>query len=178
MTEENKIVNPNRGAVKKRENTPAQTAAGAANLQTFLESTSEPPALRSGAFSKATKAGRLPKRHRRLQRLLDEFYAGWIADLGGEQNLTASKRAILWTARGCLAVFALGLEHMQENGLVNAQGDVQPVAKIIGSYANTMRLNLVALGLERTPRNVGKTLEARLQEIAESEAENDNGTQN
>jgi hypothetical protein len=32
-----------------------------------------------------------------------------------------------------------------------------------------MRLNLVAAGLERTPRNVTRTLEATLQEIAEKE---------
>lgn len=153
----------------KRKATEGQAAAGAANLKSFLESTSEPPALRSGVFSAATKAGRLPKRHRKLQRLLDSFYEGWVSDLGGEENLTASKRAILWTARGCLAVFALGLEHIKENGLVNAQGDVQAAAKIIGSYANSLRLNLMAVGLERVPRNVTKTLEARLAEIAESE---------
>lgn len=159
----------------KRKNTPEQTAAGAANLKNFLQATSEPPALRSGVRSASVRAGRLPKRHRKLQRLVDDFYAGWVNDLGGEENLTASKRAILWTARGCLAVFALGLEHVRENGLVNDQGDVQAVAKIIGTYANSLRLNLMAVGLERVPRNVTKTLEARLAEIAESEeAETEN----
>lgn len=114
-------------------------------------------------------AGKLPKGFDELQGLVDGFYEGWIADLGGEQNLTASKKAILWVARGCLAVFAVGLEHVRANGIVDGEGNPQSVLKILGTYANTLRLNLDKVGLERTPRNVTKTLEARLEEIAERE---------
>ena len=58
---------------------------------------------------------------------------------------------------------------LKTEGLVGKDGDVQPVAKILGTYGNSLRLNLAAAGLERVPRNVTKTLEARLEEIAERE---------
>jgi hypothetical protein len=127
------------------------------------------PALKHGVQSAAVKAGRLPKGFEELQSLVDGFYDGWIADLGGAENLTNSKRALLWVSRGCLAIFALGLEHIKAKGLVDAEGNVAPVAKILGTYGNSLRLNLAAAGLERVPRNVTKTLEARLDEIAERE---------
>jgi len=114
-------------------------------------------------------AGKLPKGFEELQGVVDGFYEGWVADAGGRENITKAKEALLWVARGCLAVFAVGLEHVKANGMTDAEGNVQPVLKIIGTYANTMRLNLISAGLERTPRNVTRTLEATLQEIAEKE---------
>ncbi len=154
----------------KRHSTPAEAAAGAENLRKFLATVENPPALRSGVFSATVKAGRLPAGHAKLQRLIDEFYSGWVEDLGGEENLTSSKRALLWVARGNLAVFALGLEYIRANGLTDGAGDVRSVAKVLATYGNSLRLNLIAVGLERVPRNVTKTLDARLTEIAEREA--------
>jgi hypothetical protein len=154
---------------RRRRATPAQAEAGRNNLLAFRNAAQEPPALRHGAQSAAVKAGRLPKGFEELQPLVDGFYNGWVEDLGGDANLTSAKRALLWVSRGCLAIFALGLEHIKAEGLVDAKGDVQPVAKILGTYGNSLRLNLAAAGLERVPRNVTKTLEARLAEIAERE---------
>jgi hypothetical protein len=153
----------------ERRATPAQAEAGAKNLQAYLATAPNPPNLRSGARSAAVKAGKLPKGHKQLQRLIDSFYDGWVEDLGGDANLTSSKRALLWVSRGCLAIFALGLEHIKKEGLVGPQGDVQPIAKVLATYGNSLRLNLAAAGLERIPRNVTNSLEARLAEIAESE---------
>jgi hypothetical protein len=132
--------------------------------------------LKHGANTPDTMAGRLPKGFEELQGVVDGFFEGWIADAGGRENLTKSKEALLWVARGCLAVFAVGLEHVKAKGLVDAEGDIQPVLKILGTYGNTMRLNLVAAGLERTPRNVTRTLEATLQEIAEKEHKDESVT--
>jgi len=154
---------------RKRRATPAQAAAGAANLRKFLAGAEKPPALKYGAGSAAVRAGKLPKGYKQLQSLVDSFYDGWVADLGGDENLTSAKRAILWVARGSLAVFGLGLEYIKANGLLNSEGDVQPVAKVLATYGNSLRLNLQAVGLERVPRNVTKTLEARLEEIAARE---------
>lgn len=149
--------------------TDAQRKARRSNIVQFNSERDGKPALRHGAQSADTLAGRLPKGFDELQALVDGFYEGWIADAGGRENLTKSKEALLWVARGCLAVFAVGLEHVKANGLTDAEDNVQPVLKIIGTYANTLRLNLIAAGLERTPRNVTRTLEATLQEIAEKE---------
>jgi hypothetical protein len=161
------IVEPNtgkmrKGSRKKRRATKRQAEAGAANLKAFLGATATPPALRSGVRSASVRAGKLPEGYGDLQALLDGFYDGWIADLGGEENLTNAKRALLWVSRGCLAIFALGLEQIKANGLINPDGDVQPVAKVLATYGNSMRLNLAAAGLERVPRNVTKTLEEYL----------------
>ena len=154
---------------KWRRATPAQAEAGRNNLLAFRAASQKPPALRHGVKSASVKAGKLPKGFDELQSLVDGFYNGWVEDLGGDANLTNAKRALLWVSRGCLAIFALGLEHIKAEGLVDASGDVQPVAKVLGTYGNSLRLNLAAAGLERVPRNVTKTLEARLAEIAERE---------
>jgi hypothetical protein len=149
--------------------TDAQRDARRQNIIAFNETRHSKQALKHGATSPDTMAGRLPKGFEEIQGLVDGFYEGWIADAGGRENLTKSKEALLWVARGCLAVFALGLEHVKGNGLTDAEDNVQPVLKILGTYGNTMRLNLVAAGLERTPRNVTKSLEVAMREIAERE---------
>ena len=154
---------------KRRRATPAQAEAGATNLAAYRANEQKPPGLIHGGHSAAVKAGKLPAGHDEMQSLVDGFYQGWVEDLGGDANLTSSKRALLWVSRGCLAIFALGLEHIKAEGLVDAGGDVQPVAKVLATYGNSLRLNLAAAGLERVPRNVTKTLEARLEEIAERE---------
>jgi hypothetical protein len=153
----------------KKRATKAQREAGRNNVIQFNESRDGKPALKHGVRSPDTMAGKLPKGFEDLQGVVDGFYEGWVADAGGRENITKAKEALLWVARGCLAVFAVGLEHVKANGMTDAEGNVQPVLKIIGTYANTMRLNLISAGLERTPRNVTRTLEATLQEIAEKE---------
>jgi hypothetical protein len=153
----------------KKPVTEAQRAARRQNVVAFHKTCDSKQALKHGANTPDTMAGRLPKGFEELQGVVDGFFEGWVADAGGRENLTKSKEALLWVARGCLAVFAVGLEHVKAKGLVDAEGDVQPVLKILGTYGNTMRLNLVAAGLERTPRNITRTLEATLQEIAEKE---------
>ena len=153
----------------KKPVTEAQRAARSRNVIAFNKTCDSKQALKHGANTPDTMAGRLPKGFEELQGIVDGFYEGWIADAGGRENLTKSKEALLWVARGCLAVFAVGLEHVKAKGLLDPEGGIQPVLKILGTYGNTMRLNLVAAGLERTPRNVTRTLEATLQEIAEKE---------
>src|ERR1700693_329061 len=160
--------------MKKPKNGPtlvsdAARTARAANIRRFNES-GEPGALKHGCKGAAVKNGQLPSGNEDLQALVDSFYSGWIEDLGGEANLTSAKRALLWVSRGNLAVFALGLRYIEQHGLVDAKGDVQSVAKVLATYGNSLRLNLTAIGLDRTPRDA-KTLEVKLREIAERERE-------
>src|SRR5580704_12933551 len=129
---------------KKPPVTDAQRKARRGNIVEFNQARDGKPALRHGAQSADTLAGRLPKGFDELQALIDGFYEGWIADAGG-------------------------LEHVKAKGLADDEGKVQPVLKVIGTYANTLRLNLISAGLERTPRNITRTLEATLQDIAEKE---------
>lgn len=161
---ENKIEEP-----KPRKVTEKQRAARSRNIVEFNKSREGRPAMKHGAGSRDVMAGKLPKGFEELQGLVDGFYDGWVQDLGGSENLTSAKRALLYVSRGCLAVFALGLEYIKAEGLLNCKGDVQPIAKVLATYGNSLRLHLQAAGLERIPRNVTKTLEARMEEIAERE---------
>jgi hypothetical protein len=147
--------------------TEAQREARKANIVAFNQS-GTPGALKHGTQSAAVRKGQLPPGNDDLQKLVDSFYKGWLEDLGGEANLTSAKRALLWVSRGNLAVFALGLRYIEQHGLVDAKGDVQSVAKVLATYGNSLRLNLVSVGLDRTPRDA-KTLEVKLREIAERE---------
>ena len=152
--------------VRRRRASAAQGRAGAENLAEYLDTADAPPALSSGVYAAATRAGLLPPGREALQELVDQFFVGWVSDAGGPEALTASKRALLWTARGALSMYVLGLKHVRENGLVDGLGQVQPVAKCLISFLNSMRLNLLAVGLERVPRSVTTTLEQRMNEIA------------
>jgi len=146
----------------------AQIKARRGNIIAFNQSGEQPGALKHGCKGAAVKNGQLPAGNDDLQALVDSFYQGWLEDAGGEAGLSAAKRALLWVSRGNLAVFALGLRYIEQNGLVDAEGDVQSVAKVLATYGNSLRLNLTAVGLERTPRDA-KTLEVKLREIAERE---------
>ncbi len=141
-------------------------------------------ALQHGCRSKSAMAGKLPKGFAELQQVVDGFYDGWVSDAGGLDNLTHAKRALLLVSKGCLAIWLLGLEHLSSaSGLVDEKGEVHSVTNVMGTFANTMRLNLVAAGLERQARTIGgSALEAKFAEIAEREAakeqnETENGIQ-
>lgn len=165
MTDEQRIAEP-----EVEEKPPKQTSAPDEALASPDGPRKSTRGIRSGMYAASTQSGRLPKGHRKLQRLIDSFYSGWVEDLGGEENLTSAKRAVLWVARGCLAVFALGLEDLKNRGgLVDPNGNVSDVVKVLATYGNSLRLHLTAVGLDRVPRNVTKDLQSRLEEIAATE---------
>jgi hypothetical protein len=126
----------------------------------------QPGALKHGAQSAEVRAGVVPDAE--LQRLIDEFHAGWISDLGGAENLTSARKAILFAAKGSLACFGMAMRYLEKNGLVDERGKVAPVAGILATFGNSLRLHLTAAGLDRKARDC-KTLEMRLQEIADAE---------
>ena len=152
--------------------TDSQREARKANIVAFNQS-GEPGALKHGAQSAAARAGIVPDAD--LQRLIDEFHAGWVSDLGGEENITSARRAILFAARGSLACFAMGLRHLEKFGIIDEKGKVAPIANILATFGNSMRLHLTAVGLDRKAKDC-RTLETRLQELAQeaniSESEN------
>ena len=173
MTDEQRTTEPE-GEKKppKRTNTPAEALATTEGPRKSNAAPTSTRGVRSGMYAVSTQSGRLPKGHAKLQRLVDSFYREWVEDLGGEENLTGAKRAVLWVARGCLAVFALGLEDLKNRGgLVDPQGNVSDVVKVLATYGNSLRLHLTAVGLNRVPRNVTKDLQSRLEEIAATEEE-------
>jgi hypothetical protein len=152
--------------------TDAQREARKANIVAFNQS-GEPGALKHGAQSAAVRSGIVPDAD--LQRLIDEFHAGWVADLGGEGNITSARKAILFAAKGNLACFGMAMRYLERNALVDERGKVAPVAGILATFGNSLRLHLTAAGLDRKARDA-KTLEVRLREIAEREHSEENPT--
>jgi hypothetical protein len=170
MVPESNLKQARNATMKKPKNGPrlvtdAQREARKANIVAFNQS-GEAGALKHGAQSAAVRTGVVPDAD--LQRLIDEFHAGWIADLGGLENITSARRAILFAAKGSLACFAMGLRHLERHGLVDDKGKVAPIANILATFGNSMRLHLTAAGLDRKARDC-KTLEMRLAELAEAE---------
>jgi len=152
---------PNEAQIKARRN----------NMIAFNAERGGRPALKHGATSAPVRAGIVPDAD--LQRLIDEFYAGWVSDLGGEENITSARKAILFAAKGNLACFGMAMRYLERNGLVDEKGKVAPVAGILATFGNSLRLHLTAAGLDRKARDA-KTLEVRLREIAEREHSEEN----
>jgi hypothetical protein len=100
-----------------------------------------------------------------VQRLLDAT----IVDLGGEPEITGTQRAILESQRLALTVLALGARHLAAEGIVDRKSrKPQGLLAVLGVYMNGVRLNSLALGLERKAKFAG-TLESHLQSIADRE---------
>jgi hypothetical protein len=145
---------------------PAQREARKNNMIAFNAQRGGKPALKHGATSAEVRAGVVPDAD--LQRLIDEFHSGWVADLGGLENITSARRAILFAAKGSLACFGMAMRYLERHGLVDERGKVAPVAGILATFGNSLRLHLTAAGLDRKARDA-KTLEVKLREIAERE---------
>lgn len=92
-----------------------------------------------------------------------------VIDLGGPDEVTASQRAILESQRLCLTILALGARYLAAEGIVDKKSrKPQGLLAVLGVYMNGLRLNSLALGLERKSRDA-KTLTQKLAEIAERE---------
>jgi hypothetical protein len=144
----------------------AQREARKNNMIAFNAERGGKPALKHGATSADVRAGVVPDAD--LQRLIDEFHAGWVADLGDLENITSARRAILFAAKGNLACFGMAMRYLERHGLVDEKGKVAAVAGILATFGNSLRLHLTAAGLDRKARDA-KTLEVKLREIAERE---------
>jgi hypothetical protein len=149
----------------------AQREARKNNMIAFNAERGGKPALKHGATSAPARAGIVPDAD--LQRLIDEFHAGWVSDLGGLENITSARRAILFAAKGNLACFGMAMRYLERNGLVDERGKVAPVAGILATFGNSLRLHLTAAGLDRKARDA-KTLEVKLREVAEREHSDEN----
>lgn len=139
---------------ERRRATPAQREAGAKNIADFNASRDGKPALRHGVYS-LLACGELPPGHQAIAERVDGILAEMVSDLGGETEVTAQKRAILESQRLCLLVLTLAGDYLRTQGLLNERGKPHPLLASVVSFSNSLRLNALALGLERKPRRVG-----------------------
>jgi hypothetical protein len=104
-----------------------------------------PPALKHG-INAFVMQGRLPDD---IRERLDLFESGMVSDLGGNDNVTTAQRTLIESSRMCFGVVLLAGKWIAENGAVQPNGKPVYILNILAAYLNTLRLNLMALGLER-----------------------------
>jgi hypothetical protein len=181
--------NSERSSKKPRVVTAKQKKARAQNMRNYRASVGGATNLKHGVKLAIASGGReLPaipdasQIRETVQSLLDAM----VTDLGGETEITGSQRAILESQRLCLTILALGARYLSAEGIVDRKTKKpQGLLAVLGVYMNGLRLNSLALGLERKSRDA-KTLTQKLDEIAarehaESEAsvsESENGGPN
>jgi hypothetical protein len=122
--------------------------AGTENLRAMRERQSaedRPPALSHGINSFLAH-GRLPDA---VRERLDAFQSGVISDLGGADNVTMAQRTLVESSQLCFGVVLLGNAWIAQNGAVQPNGKPVYILNVLAAYLNTLRLNLMALGLER-----------------------------
>lgn len=113
-------------------------------------------AVKHAATSRAARSGELPDGFEHLIPVVENYWGNWISDLGGESEVTSQERAILHGAKICLVVSLLSADYVAQHGLTDTKGNPQPILKILGTFLNTLRLNLCAVGLERRAREINE----------------------
>ena len=104
------------------------------------------------------KSGVLPERRSYLRAYLEETRAGLIRDLGPvETDLTVAQRVLVDRVLSKLCILRVTEEWLKEHGLFTSAGELQPVlGTAYLAYCNSLRLDLVALGLDK--RRAGEIL--------------------
>lgn len=138
--------------------TKKQIETGTRNLRRYRdEHPNFRPNLRHGIHS-FLNGGNAPPA---IQAELDAMEAGLIKDLGGD--LTMAQRVLIATARRALGVVMLGWAWIEQHGIVDRDGTPCGIIGMLASYMNSLRLSLLALGLERKPKST-KDLDAIIEE--------------
>jgi len=138
----------------KRHVTPAQAEAGRQNLVQF---NADGGNLRHGVRSLVAK-GQIPEQivgSAEATQRVDNLMLQITTDLGGEEQITGTQRAVFGSLRLALLVLELCGLYLAEHGLVDARGKANPLLTVAATYANSARLSALALGLRRVPKEIG-----------------------
>ena len=162
---------PDKGE-KPRIVTEKKRAASAKNIRDYREKLGRSPHEKHGIAlvirSKGKEMPAIPEAAE-IRETVSALIDAAVIDLGGPECVTASQRAILESQRLCLTILALGARYLSAEGIVDRKSKKpQGLLAVLGVYMNGVRLNSLALGLERKAK-FGGTLESRLQQIAERE---------
>ena len=93
--------------------------------------------------------GEMPQHRAYLLKHLSECRAGIASDMGGEEAMTTGQLIILDRIIGKLGVVRCIEEHCRENGVFRDQQLVGPLKESYLAYSNSIRLDLLALGIEK-----------------------------
>jgi len=105
--------------------------------------------IKHGSYSLIAR-GSLPKKRRYLEGFLTKVREGLIRDYGpGEENLTTAQLILVDRVIGKLGVLRCIEEYSRESGVMEGQELSPPLKKNYLSWANSLRLDLQALGLDK-----------------------------
>ena len=173
MTKETQIANPKDGkSVKKRHGAAyaRRIAQGKANLLRFRKNprtAAVTHGVRSLIASRGAAMPAVPGAEE-IREEVDALISEAISDLGGTSELTAQRKIVLESQRLALLVLKLAGAYLTREGLLNRKnGRPHALLAVAATYANSARLNALALGLERRARKVGP---ANLQEYLAQKA--------
>lgn len=151
---------------KSEESRARSTAAGAANLRKWLDArkadSAEQPHKSHGVVA-FLQGGKLSVE---IANELDGIEQGLIADLGGDP--TVAQKTLVTATRAALAVVLLGNAYLARDGLSKLKKN-RWLLSTLATYTNSVRLNLLALGLERRAKQV-ESLDDVIADIASRRA--------
>jgi len=146
---------------KKAKVTERQRAARRQNIVEFNAANGGRPAALKSGIRGFIDTGNLPQvpGAEAIAEQVDLVVGQMVRDLGAVEaaDLPAQKRGILESQRIALMVLGLANLFLRREGLLNKRGKPHPVLSTVVSFGNMLRLNGLALGLERKARKVGPT---------------------
>jgi hypothetical protein len=115
--------------------------------------------------------------HRRIQRYLREIKADLIKDLGGPENLTAAKEVLVEATIQAYGVLLLATAYTARYSIldpVQARRGILSAQPILShqfvAFMNTIRQNLMALGLDKRKGDDALTIQDVIREFDERKA--------
>jgi len=106
-----------------------------------------------GGYSFLT-TGRLPEHRVHIRRYLTNCREGLIADHGGESNLSTSQALLIDRVISKLGCIRCIEEHIRENSVMVGQELAPSLKSSYLAFNNSVRLDLLALGLEKKLEDV------------------------
>ncbi len=97
------------------------------------------------------KHNRLPSgpRYKAIAKFTNAMREGLLEDLGGTERMSTQQKILVDDTVYAQTVVMLASADTKEHGAVMEDGQVRSVLKLVGTYINIVRLNLVALGLDK-----------------------------
>lgn len=148
-------------AKKKRKITARQAAAGRENLARYNASLAGVGPATTHGIAGLIAHGTLPPNSAPTVARADQLIAKAIAELGGEEKLTAKQAQILEAQRLVLLVLSLAQDYVRRMGLLGKRGRPHPLLATAVSFINAARLNAEMLGLSDArpaPRTIDEIL--------------------
>ncbi|MDW7759453.1 MAG: hypothetical protein SCM96_02315 [Acidobacteriota bacterium] len=105
--------------------------------------------LKHGGYSLAVRSGTLPEDMNRVRRYLEDIRQGLIHDHGGDEDaIPAGRRILIDRVISKLGVLRVIEEHLGESGILVGDTLAPILRQNYLAWANSIRLDLVALGLD------------------------------